>query len=58
MNTHYLRVALYARVSSEQQAKEHTIASQIEAIKHGSWTTASLATPNCTSSTTGTAGVR
>ena len=33
MNTHYLRAALYARVSSEQQAKEHTIASQIEAIR-------------------------
>ena len=33
MNTHHLRSAIYARVSSEQQAKEHTIASQIEAIK-------------------------
>lgn len=33
MNTHHLRVALYARVSSEQQAKEHTIASQIAALK-------------------------
>ncbi len=33
MNTHYLRAAMYARVSSEQQAKEHTIASQIEAIR-------------------------
>jgi site-specific DNA recombinase len=32
MNTHFLRAALYARVSSEQQAKEHTIASQIEVI--------------------------
>jgi site-specific DNA recombinase len=33
MNIHNLRAALYARVSSEQQAKENTIASQIEAIK-------------------------
>jgi site-specific DNA recombinase len=33
MNTHFLRAALYARVSSEQQAKEHTIASQIEVIR-------------------------
>jgi site-specific DNA recombinase len=28
-----LRVALYGRVSSEQQTKEHTIASQLEALK-------------------------
>jgi site-specific DNA recombinase len=33
MKTHYLRAAIYARVSSEQQTKEHTIASQIEAIR-------------------------
>jgi site-specific DNA recombinase len=33
MPTHDLRVATYARVSSEQQAKEDTIASQIEALK-------------------------
>ena len=33
MNTHYLRAALYARVSSEQQVKENTIASQIAALK-------------------------
>src|SRR6476659_356681 len=33
MDTDYLRAAIYARVSSEQQAKEHTIASQIEAIR-------------------------
>ena len=33
MNTDQLRTAIYARVSSEQQAKEHTIASQIEAIR-------------------------
>jgi len=32
MNTHYIRPALYARVSSAQ-AREHTIASQIEAIR-------------------------
>ena len=33
MNTEYLRAAMYARVSSEQQARQHTIASQIEAIE-------------------------
>jgi len=33
MTTHHLRPAIYARVSSEQQAKDHTIASQIQAIK-------------------------
>jgi site-specific DNA recombinase len=32
MSAHHLRVAIYARVSSEQQAKEHTIASQIEVL--------------------------
>src|SRR5580700_895347 len=32
MGTH-LRSAIYARVSSEQQAKEHTIASQVDALK-------------------------
>jgi Resolvase, N terminal domain len=32
MSTSHLRVAIYARVSSEQQAKEDTIASQLEAI--------------------------
>ena len=33
MDTDYLRAAIYARVSSEQQAKKHTIASQTEAIR-------------------------
>jgi site-specific DNA recombinase len=33
MNTHHLRSAIYATVSSEHHAKEHTIASQIEPIK-------------------------
>jgi site-specific DNA recombinase len=32
MSNHHLRVAIYARVSSEQQAKEDTIASQLEAL--------------------------
>jgi site-specific DNA recombinase len=32
MSTSHLRVAIYARVSSEQQAKEDTIASQLEAV--------------------------
>jgi hypothetical protein len=32
MATHDLRVAIYARVSGEQQAKEDTIASQLEAV--------------------------
>ena len=32
MTTHHLRVAIYARVSGEQQAKEDTIASQLEAV--------------------------
>ena len=32
MPDHNLRVALYARVSGEQQAKEDTIDSQIEAV--------------------------
>src|SRR4051812_24817621 len=32
MSTQHLRVAIYARVSSEQQAKEDTIASQLEAV--------------------------
>ncbi len=31
--TDVLRAAIYARVSSEQQAKEHTIASQLDALK-------------------------
>ena len=30
---HYVRAAIYARVSSEQQAQAQTIASQIEALK-------------------------
>jgi site-specific DNA recombinase len=33
MTIHHLRPAIYARVSSEQQAKDHTIASQLEALK-------------------------
>jgi site-specific DNA recombinase len=36
MSTHHpspLRVAIYARVSSEQQAQEHTIASQVAALR-------------------------
>jgi site-specific DNA recombinase len=33
LSTHVLRVAIYARVSSERQAKEHTIASQLDALK-------------------------
>jgi len=32
MPNHHLRVAIYARVSGEQQAKEDTIASQLEAV--------------------------
>ena len=32
-NNRYVRAALYARVSSEQQAQAKTIASQIEALK-------------------------
>jgi site-specific DNA recombinase len=32
MANHDLRVAIYARVSGEQQAKEDTIASQLEAV--------------------------
>jgi site-specific DNA recombinase len=32
MTTHHLRVAIYARVSGDQQAKEGTIDSQLEAI--------------------------
>src|SRR4051812_14400584 len=34
MADHDLRVAIYARVSGEQQAKEDTIASQLEAVSH------------------------
>jgi hypothetical protein len=30
--THHLSTALYARVSSEQQAKQQTIASQLAAL--------------------------
>ena len=33
MRTDHLRAAIYARVSSEQQAKDNTIASQLEALK-------------------------
>lgn len=33
MSTNYLRVAIYARVSSEQQAQQNTIASQVEALE-------------------------
>jgi site-specific DNA recombinase len=32
MPTHNLRVAIYARVSGEKQAKDDTIASQLEAV--------------------------
>ena len=32
MSTQHLRVAIYARVSSEQQAKEDTIASQLVGV--------------------------
>lgn len=32
-SNHYVRAALYARVSSEQQAQAQTIASQLEALK-------------------------
>jgi hypothetical protein len=32
MRNHNLRVAIYARVSGDQQAKEDTIASQLEAL--------------------------
>jgi site-specific DNA recombinase len=32
MSDHNLRAAIYARVSGEQQAKEDTIASQLEAL--------------------------
>jgi site-specific DNA recombinase len=37
MMNHHLRPATYARVASNQQAKEHTIASQIRAVKQGIW---------------------
>jgi DNA invertase Pin-like site-specific DNA recombinase len=33
MERDHLRAAIYARVSSEQQAKDNTIASQLEALK-------------------------
>src|SRR4051795_3662407 len=33
MPTNHLRVAIYARVSSEQQAQQDTIASQLEAVE-------------------------
>lgn len=33
MNTDILRAGLYARVSSEQQAQAHTVASQVEALR-------------------------
>jgi site-specific DNA recombinase len=33
MGTDHLRAAIYARVSSEQQAKDNTVASQLEALK-------------------------
>src|SRR5947208_14954175 len=33
MHNHNLRVAIYARVSGESQAKEDTIASQLEAVE-------------------------
>ena len=33
MKSHDIRVAIYARVSSEQQAKENTIGSQLEALQ-------------------------
>ena len=33
LSAYVLRVAIYARVSSERQAKEHTIASQLDALK-------------------------
>ncbi len=32
MHSHDFRVAIYARVSGESQAKEDTIASQLEAV--------------------------
>ena len=45
MSNHHLRVAIYARVSSEQQAKEDTIASQLERSHSGSSRTPWSATP-------------
>ncbi len=33
MNNDFLRAAVYARVSSEQQAKDNTVASQLEALR-------------------------
>ena len=33
MGTDHLRASIYARVSSEQQARDNTIASQLEALK-------------------------
>lgn len=33
MSNRHLRAALYARVSSEQQAKDNTVASQLAALK-------------------------
>ena len=57
MLIHDLRVAIYARVSSERQAKEDTIASQLEALdaahsRRRPWT----AIRSCASSTTAYSG--
>ena len=51
-----LRVAIYARVSGEQQAKDDTIASQLEAVTQRVASDALECAPNCASWTTATAG--
>ena len=52
-----LRVGNYARVSGDKQAKDGTIASQLEAIRSASPATAWNASPNCASWTMATAGI-
>lgn len=47
-----IRAAIYARVSSDQQAERHTIDSQVEALLARA---ATRSRPSCASSTTATA---
>jgi hypothetical protein len=57
MANHNLRVAIYARVSGEQQAKEDTIASQLEAVAHRIASDALECDPELRFVDTATAGV-
>ena len=57
MLNHDLRVGHYARVSGDKQAKDDTIASQLEAIRQRVANDGLEWPPNCASWTMATAGI-